>query len=286
MELNFTSVHTYVPVNATRKENGTTIVYTALDKEYGRKVFIKEVPIDGRNAREKEKRLHQAMLEVKAMMRVEDATCFIPRIYESFYDDKTSRLYIVMQLIKGKSLREYMKAASPLMMTDWMISLCDILSALEQNHLQNKDVKPENIIITPGKHLFLIDFDISISAPQRNIGTKCYRAPEMIKRDDMHETSRNKVDIFAVGVMLYEFFAGSVPQEDGSDYDISPFNDKKEWDTFISPMEKNPNVPDAMNEIIIKCMKLRPEDRYGTAADLKRALINAKRVIKSMRNRR
>ena len=69
-------------------------------------------------------------------------------------------------------------------------------------------------------------------------------------------------------------------------YDISPFDDKKEWDTFISPMEKNPNVPDAMNEIIIKCMKLRPEDRYGTAADLKRALINAKRVIKSMRNRR
>lgn len=286
MELKFISEHTYIPVDASRRQNGSTTVYGALDKEYGREVFIKEIMIEGGDVREKEKNLRQAMLEVKAMMRVEEATCFIPRIYETFFDDKNGRFYIVMQLVKGKSLREYMRTASPLMMADWMIALCDILSALEQYHLQNKDVKPENIIITPNKLLFLIDFDISISAPKRSIGTKCYRAPEMIKRDDIHEVSRNKVDIFAVGVMLYEFFTGKVPQEDGSDYDISPFGDRKEWDTFISPKEKNPDVPDAMNDIVIKCMKLRPEDRYGNAAALKRAITNAKRDMKDMKNRR
>lgn len=286
MELKFISEHTYIPVDASRRQNGVTTVYGALDKEYGREVFIKEILIEGGNVREKEKNLRQAMLEVKAMMRVEEATCFIPRIYETFFDDKTGMFYIVMQLIKGKSLREYLRTASPLMMADWMIALCDILSALEQYHLQNKDVKPENIIITPNKLLFLIDFDISISAPKRNIGTKCYRAPEMIKRDDIHEVSRNKVDIFAVGVMLYEFFTGNVPQEDGSDYDISPFGDRREWDSFISPKEKNPDVPDTMNDIVIKCMKLRPEDRYGNAAALKRAITNAKRDMKAMKNRR
>lgn len=286
MELKFTSNHTYIPVDATRRENGATSTYAALDKEYGREIFIKEILIEGGNARAKENNLRKAMLEVKAMMKAEEATCFIPRIYETFYDDKTGKLYIVMQLIKGKSLREYMRTASPLMMADWMIALCDILSVLEQRHLQNKDVKPENIIITPSKLLFLIDFDISISAPKRNVGTKCYRAPEMIKREDIHEASRNKVDIFAVGVMLYEFFAGSVPQEDGSDYDVSPFGDRKEWDVFVSPKEKNPDVPDAVNDIAIKCMKLRPEDRYANAAALKRALMDAKRDIKAMKNRR
>ena len=286
MELRFTSNHTYIPIDTTRRENGTTTTYAALDKEYGREIFIKEVLIEGGNAREKEKNLQKAMLEVKAMMKAEEATCFVPRIYETFFDDKTGRLYIVMQFIKGKSLREYMRMASPLMMVDWMIALCDILSVLEQCHLQNKDVKPENMIITPGKLLYLIDFDISISAPKRNIGTKCYRAPEMIKRDDMHETSRNKVDIFAVGVMLYEFFAGSVPQEDGTDYDISPFGDRMDWDTFVSPKEKNPDVPNAVNNIVTRCMKLRPEDRYGNAAALKRALIDAKRDMRVMKNRR
>lgn len=284
MELKFTSEHTYIPVDSTRKESGMTTVYTALDKEYGRGVFIKEVRIEGENARIKEKNLHQAMLEVKAMMKVEEATCFTPRIYETFLNAEKSALYIVMQLIKGKSLREYMRKASSLMMVEWMVSLCDILSALEQCRLQNKDVKPENIIITPSKFLYLIDFDISISAPTRNIGTKCYRAPEMIKRDDIHETSRNKVDIFAVGVMLYEFFTGSVPQEDGSDYDISPFGDRKGWDTFISPREKNPDVPEVINDIVIKCMKLRPEDRYPNAAALKRALMEAQRAIRPKRN--
>lgn len=278
MELKFKSEHAYIPVEDTRRENATTIVYEALDTVYERRVFIKEVPVAGVNPREKKKALNKAMLEVKAMMQAEEATCFIPSIYECFFDEKKSVLYIVMQLIRGKSLREAMKTASPQMMINWMIFLCDILKALESKKLQNKDVKPENIITVSNELLYLIDFDISISTPKLNVGTKCYRAPEMERRDNFHEMSRNKVDIFAVGVILYEYFSGGLPQ-DGIDYDISPFGDGKVWDTFISPKEKNPSVPEILNNIIVQCMKLRPEDRYRCAADLKRDLIAARQML-------
>ena len=278
MKLKFKSEHTYIPVEDTRRENATTVVYEALDTEYERRVFIKEVPIVGTNPREKKNALNQAILEVKAMMQVEEATCFIPRIYECFFDEQKSVLYIVMQLIRGKSLREAMKTASPMMMINWMVFLCDILKALESKKLQNKDVKPENIITVSNELLFLIDFDISISVPKLNVGTKCYRAPEMERRDNFHEMSRNKVDIFAVGVILYEYFGGSLPR-DGIDYDMSPFGDGKAWDTFISPKEKNPSVPETVNNIIVRCMKLRPEDRYRNAADLKRDLMVARQMM-------
>ena len=269
-ELRFEAVHTYIPVEDTRQERLYTTVYEALDEEFGRSVFIKEVRV--RDSIERE----QAMWEIKAMTKAEEVTCFTPRIYETFFDTQKKILYIVMQFIKGKSLREYMKKTLPMKMLDWMIALCDILSALEKQNLSSKDIKPENIMITSDNVLYLVDFGLSISTPARDVGTKHYRAPEMDTWRNLRETSRNKVDMFSIGVILYEFFCGECPRA-GYEYDLARRGDAKEWKTFIAPKEKNPNISDSVNDIIVKCMKLIPKDRYKDAATLKYALMKAKR---------
>ncbi len=290
MELKFELEHSYIPVEETRREASAGETFVALDEIYKRKVFVKATRISGNTPRERETALKFAQNEARAMLTIEGDTCFTPRVYETFYDKTNSTFYIVMQFITGKSLREWMntKMMSPSMMLNWMSSLCDILTALERHQMQSKDIKPENILITQDKSLYLIDFGISITNPYREIGTGEYRAPETGMEQQkrvFREMGRGKVDIFAIGVMLYEFYCGEPPQY-GQEYSRRAFGKESEWKTFVSPKEKNPDVPDAVNDIVIKCMKLRPEDRYANVAALKRALMDAKRGIKAMKNRR
>lgn len=273
MELTFTAKHTYIANDDTRSERLYTTVYEAMDQTFGRWVFVKEVRIGEGIS------LEMAMTEVRAMTKAEEATFFTPRIYEAFFDPKKKVLYIVMQLIRGESLRNRMGTAPPLAMLDWMIALCGILAALGRQNLYSKDVKPENIMIADEDSLYLLDFGLSISRPARDVGTYCYRAPEMDSWSAVHETGRGKVDIFAIGVMLYEYFCGECPRP-GYEYDLSRRGTAKEWKTFVSPKEKNPDIPDAVNDIIVKCMKLRPEDRYRDMAALKHALKDAKRAVR------
>ena len=287
MELKLNFAHTYIfPEDAMQGNNRETTVCKAIDKEYAREVFIKAVKIKGETAQKKQAALRQAMTEIKAMTAVETATPFIPRIYDASFDMKQGMLYIVIQRIPGKSLRDYMKPGKPALtstMLGWMVDLCDIMTALERNRIQNKDIKPENILIWQDRYLYLIDFDISIAMPQIGVGTELYRAPET--RRDFHEMGRSKVDIFSTGVMLYEMACGTIPKF-GEDYDISPFGETRVWDTFVEPKEKKTDLPEVINDIIVKCMKLRPEDRYTSASALKYDLMNAKRRVFNHKNRR
>ncbi len=281
MELKFKLEHTYIPIEETRRKASAGETFVALDEIYKRRVFIKVTYIAGNTPKEQEVALKFAKNEVRAMTEIEADTCFTPRVYETFYDKINHAFYIVMQYIEGKSLREWMvaKMVSPSMMLKWMSSLCDILTALEKHNMQSKDIKPENILITQDKLLYLIDFGISITNPYRKIGTGEYRAPETGMEQQkrvFREMGRGKVDIFAVGVMLYEFYCGESPQY-GHEYSRRAFGKESEWKTFIPPIEKNPEMPSAVNDIIVRCMKLRPEDRYQSAAALKDALESAKK---------
>ncbi len=290
MELKVTLEHSYIPVEETRRPASAGETFTAVDERCQRKVFIKAAQILGATPKERKEALAFAQNEARAMIAVEGDTCFTPRVYEFFYDDKKSVFYIVMQLIPGKSLRERLntKTAPPSMMLRWMISLCDILAALERHNMQSKDIKPENIMIAPDETLYLIDLGLAITTPHRKIGTGEYRAPETGTEGQkrvFREMGREKVDIFAVGVMLYEAFCGELPQY-GHEYSRRAFGKEEDWKTFIAPKVKNPEMPDAVNDVIVKCMKLRPEERYPSATALKRALMDAKRQAFSRKNRR
>lgn len=267
--------HTYNLIEETRIETTSGALFQAQDLEFSRTVAVKMVEIQGGNRYEKKQSYEKAYSEVRAMISLSEEHLPIPSIYETWYDENHSRLYIVMDWIKGETLDSHMSEPE-MKFIQWMIDLCDILDSMERKHLYHKDIKPSNIMIDKKDRLFLIDFNISISTPNLLEGTVNYKAPEMAANSKY--VGREKADMFSIGVILYEFYTGEVPVR-GKDYAKNRSRGPLEWDKFISPKEKNEKINDEMNEIIKKCMKLDPKQRYRNYADLRSTLIKARKGI-------
>lgn len=251
-------------------------LYKAQDLEFNRTIAIKVVDIQGENKNEKKSSYEKAYSEVRAMVSLGEENLPIPSVYTTYYDDKESKLYIMMDWIKGDTLATHMKEPE-MKFLQWMIELCDILDSMEKKHIYHKDIKPSNIMIDGKGKLFLIDFNISISVPNLIEGTINYKAPEMAPNSKY--VGREKTDMFSIGVMLYEYYAGNVPVR-GSEYAKNRSRGAYEWDKFISPKEKNDDICGDVEAIILKCMKLDPKQRYRNYADLKWALEKALRGIR------
>ena len=234
------------------------------------------IDIQGENRNEKTKNYNKAYSEVKAMISLSEENLPIPSIYETYYDETHSKLYIMMDWIKGDTLAKHMDVPE-MKLIQWMIDLCDVLDTMERKHIYHKDIKPNNIMIDSKGRLFLIDFNISISTPNLIEGTVNYKAPEMAA--DSKYVGREKVDMFSIGVILYEYYTGIIPTR-GNEYAKNRSRGPFEWDKYTYPKEKNADISDEVNEIIARCMKLDPKQRYRNYADLKRALEKALRGIR------
>lgn len=276
MELEFKKQYCYNLIEETRIETGAGGIVQAQDLSLGRTVAIKYVKIPGNNTKEGIQFYQKAFSEVRVMISLGEENLNIPHIFDTYYDEGQSVLYIIMEWIKGTTLEEKMRAPE-LTFLQWMIELCNILSAMNKKHLAHKDIKPANIMITDSNELFLIDFNISIATPNLIEGTIHYKAPEMSQNSKYQ--GREKVDMFSIGVMLYEFYTGAVPVKT-VDYAKNRSRGSFEWDIFVEPKTKNPKINDYINEIIVKCMKLDPRMRYRNYSELKNELVKAVRNIK------
>ena len=182
-------------------------------------VCVKIIKILGTNDREREISLERAMSETKTIGWLSTKTRHVPSLRYTYYDKSAANLYIVMDWMEGQTLNYYMakdERRSPNnKFIKWMIELCTILELFEQRNGSHKDIKPSNIIIDKEDRLNLIDFNITSSLANKVEGTPGYRAPEM--EPGMAVGSRKKVDMFAIGVMMYEYYTGKIPIK-GKDY--------------------------------------------------------------------
>lgn len=179
-----------------------------------------------------------------------------------------------MQWIAGATLREKINRNKDIQRSvKWIMDLCGILYYMHRNRYQHRDLKPENIQITPTNEVYLLDFNITLKTPNKHSGTPAYAAPEMLP--DYAIVGNDQVDIFSIGKLLYELLAGVRPMHQEHYYGTDSHS--KEWSRFVEPKEINPQITDSLNEVIIKCMKLNPTDRYLNAQDLKNALYIAKK---------
>lgn len=262
-------------------ETNQSKTYAAQDLTYGRDVFIKEISIapEYRTAA-----MEKAKEEVKAMVDVGRMTTHVPMVYEYFYDGTQNCFYIVMQKIRGETLAEIFHRMNgnndvreAKVLLDNLATICDVLELMHRHGYYHKDIKPDNIMRGRENEAYLIDFGSSVNdISQEDDGTVGYRAPEMEK--DYKLTDRTRADVFSVGVILYEFFAGSRPEAE-VDYKRGPQRGPEVWKSFVEPKEKRPEVPDTINTLIVKCMKRNPKDRYDIRG-LKQALWKAKRALR------
>ena len=276
MDLRFKKDYTYKLIEETKIETECGALYQAQDLEFNRTVAVKMIEIQGKDEYQKKAAYDKAYSEVSAMISLSEEKLAIPTIYTTYYDKAESKLFIVMDWIKGSTLTEHMNDPE-LRIIQWMIDLCSILETMEKKHIFHKDIKPSNIMIDNKGKLYLIDFNISISTPNLLEGTINYKAPEMAEKSKY--VGREKVDMFSIGVILYEFYAGHVPVK-GKEYSKNRSRGKYQWDKYVSPIEFNENINEKIEVVIEKCMKLNPKERYRNYSELKRDLIKAMRDIK------
>ena len=188
--------------------------------------------------------------------------------------------YIVMELIKGKTLKEIIVEEKGPLPWKWSVNIAtQIASALEiahKNHIIHRDIKPHNIIITEDGVAKVTDFGIAkavsnstITAFGTTIGSVHYFSPEHARGGFTDEKS----DLYSLGVVMYEMLTGKVPFDADTPVSIAL---KHMQEDPNQPIELNPNIPSAVNDIIMKALRKDTNLRYQNATamllDLKRAL--------------
>ena len=182
-------------------------------------------------------------------------------------------LYIDMRLVRGEDLRTLLKRG-PLDPSRAVAITSQIASALEAAHaegLVHRDVKPENIIITPADFAYLVDFGIAeadgdtrLTATGSAIGSFAYMAPERFTG----QPATPAADIYALACVLHETLTGTAPYPGNSLQHVIADHVSK---PPPRPSAVNSAVPCAFDEVIARAMAKEPDDRYGSAGAFGRA---------------
>ena len=250
---------------------GMATVYTARDNVLNRKVAIKVLKDEFTTDEEFVKRFNS---EAQAA-----ASLSHPNIV-SIYDvgNEDGIYYIVMELVRGKTLKQIITEEGALPWK-WSVNIAmQIASALETAHKNNivhRDIKPHNIIITEDGVAKVTDFGIAkavsnstITAFGTTIGSVHYFSPEQAKGG----YTDAKSDIYSLGVVMYEMLTGRVPFDSDTSVSVAL---KHMQEPPVPPMEINDNIPQAVNDIILKAMEKEPMSRYQTATAMMRDLSRA-----------
>ncbi len=199
-----------------------------------------------------------------------------PNIVSVYDVGKEENLYyIVMELVKGKTLKEIIVEDGALGWK-WSVKVSmQIASALETAHKNNiihRDIKPHNIIITEDGVAKVTDFGIAkavsnstITAFGTTIGSVHYFSPEHARGG----FTDAKSDLYSLGVVMYEMITGRVPFDSDTPVSVALKHMQEEP---IEPILLKPDIPRSVNDIIMKAMKKDPEMRYSNATEMLRDL--------------
>lgn len=187
--------------------------------------------------------------------------------------------YMVNELIVGRNLEEELDERGRytyLEAVDILEQLCNAVSNAHKHGVIHRDIKPSNVYITRDGLVKLGDFGIARYADSKRVtsntnivGSAHYLAPEVCKGDEATVRS----DIYALGINLFQLVTGHVPFDGDSNVAIAV---KQIKEKFPSPRRYIKTVPKAIEQIINKCVKKRPRERYENVEQLRVELLKMK----------
>ena len=245
-------------------------VFLAQDTKLERKVAIKMLPAKSIDDAQAKKRLFR---EARAAATLDHPN--ICSIYDVNQDGDC--VFIVMQYVEGQTLamRLVESPLTPDEVIDIGIQVTEALSEAHARGVIHRDIKPQNVMITPRGQVKVLDFGLARMTPSEHstdpeaktvtqlteegsiVGTIAYMSPEQLKGQPVD----TRTDLFSLGVMLYECAAGRPPFTGTSKIEISS---KVLQVEPRKPSELNPGIPWGLERIILKAMAKEVGDRYQT----------------------
>lgn len=191
------------------------------------------------------------------------------------------RIWILLELVVGQSLRQRIADTNGLIPANevvrWLLRACDGVAAAHAAGIIHRDLKPSNILITDDGRVKVIDFGLAKlrdfgvkTTNEQRIGTAMYMAPEQAKG----APADPRMDVYAMGMMLYEALTGVHPMGPSP---RSTF-DAVKWhltETPRSPRELDPNIPGDLSQLVMEAIEKDPTKRVQTMSDLAKRLREA-----------
>jgi serine/threonine protein kinase/tetratricopeptide (TPR) repeat protein len=185
-------------------------------------------------------------------------------------EDRGTR-YITMEYVRGEDLRQLIRKVgwlSPGQAVGIARQVCDGLEEAHKLGVVHRDLKPQNVMLDEDGNARIMDFGIarslsgkSITGAGAFIGTPEYMSPEQVEGKDVDERS----DIYSLGIILYEMVTGRRPFDGDTPLSIAH---KHKYEAPEDPRKVNPQVPDSLARIILKCLEKDKAARYESARAL------------------
>ncbi len=249
-------------------KGGMGRVYKVLDTEIKEKVALKllkpEIAAD-------QETIERFRNELKLARKISHRN--VCRMYDLGKAEGTH--FITMEYVHGEDLKSMIRMSTGLTVGTVLSvgkQVCDGLAEAHSLGVVHRDLKPQNIMIDKGGNAKIMDFGIArsikekgITGPSVLIGTPEYMSPEQAEAKEVDHRS----DIYSLGIILYEMATGRVPFEGDTALSIAM---KHKSEIPKDPKQFNPNIPDDLSGVILRCLEKDKAERYQTAAEVRSEL--------------
>lgn len=260
-------------------EGGMGTVYAARHIHLNKRFAVKVLSPKIAQLKQAVERLHQEAVAASSI----DHDNIVDVV--SFDTTEDGEVFIVMELLQGKSLAELLEDGPVPLRRAVHIAyqMCRALHAAHERGIVHRDLKPENVFIVRKEQadfVKILDFGISkvksaeteevrMTKTGQLIGTPLYMSPEQAKGE---QDVDRRADIYAFGVILYEMVTGTPPFEGGNYFQLLWKHGNEAPEPARS---RNPDVPEALDAVLLKALSKAPEDRFQTMAELEAAIAAA-----------
>ena len=252
-------------------EGGMANVYLGYDEILDRNVAIKILRGDLSNDEKFVRRFQREALSASSLSH--------PNIVEMYDVGEDNGLYyIIMEYVEGKTLKQLLKKRGSLTLSeaiDIMVQLTDGMAHAHDSYIIHRDLKPQNIMIQDDGQIKITDFGIAMALNSTQLtqtnsvmGSVHYLPPEQASG----KGSTTKSDIYSMGIIFYELLTGKLPFKGENAVEIAL---KQMRDPIPSLKEDNPNIPQSIENIILKATAKNPKNRYEDAKSMHDDLLTA-----------
>ena len=259
---------------------GMGIVYKALDEERDKLVAIKVLPADFLEDRRKAQYLDH---EFKIALELDHPNIirFHQMIKMPLPGERKKRGFLIMELVDGWNMRKHIKDQdlTVFQAVDLTLLVCKGLEYIHTHGIVHGDMKPENILISPGGAVKIADFGLSRADSLFSLsrdklrGTKRYMAPEQLTRKKVDP----RTDIYSIGVTCYELFTGESPYSGKNAEEIIKEIVNRRI-TPSAPSEVKKGLHHNIDKILMKALRKNPQHRYQSMVEM---MLDLRRLARS-----